>query len=141
MRNFGLTLAIVLAVGLLCACSERHKPEQYEMIWIEVGLWSIKVRPDGSGHYGFGSRGFDMAEFPAGTFDFAQLVEQMSKDLRTKSSSSRKYRVILDPKGDASGTVLYSRDQSTVRAVFERAFAAATNDRVEQLRKDHPPFR
>ncbi|WP_428940088.1 hypothetical protein [Fontivita pretiosa] len=132
-----LAAALALTSAPAAGCGE---PTPCELLTVESGAWFVRVRPDGSGVYGYGSGGAYGRSVRSGTFDFARLVSALSDNITSTRTDRYKYPVRFENEASASAPIKYTDDEHIVRCIFDAAFAANSDDLMQKLRAKHPPL-
>jgi hypothetical protein len=103
--------------------------------------WSMRIRRDGSGQVGFGSSIQDFASFPAGTFEFGPLHQQLRPLCTDRGSLATDYGISFVRMGETSTRAQYCRDDQAVRTIFGWAVSAADKrgTRIAEIYRTHPP--
>jgi hypothetical protein len=108
---------------------------------LTTGSWMLDIGPDGSATVGYGSSAGDFAKVPAGTFDFAEVYKKMVPVVQPGGSTPPFYAVCFQRRGASSTSAVYTQDEPTVLALFEKALAARDNSdagRLDELLKTYP---
>jgi len=146
-RTLFLCVAVVLAQLLLFQGLAHGEEKRSRAISVHTpNGWYLNIESDGSGRVGYGSSGPDSWGFKAGTFD----VEKVNKDLKALANDEKgKMRTHflfsleserLAP--DKPGQARYSRDNTVIPALFEKAIEAGQvkkSDRGALLLKEYSP--
>jgi RNA polymerase sigma factor (sigma-70 family) len=124
----------------------KEGPSGKALEYLSVSLmtpsgWHLQILTDGSGRVGYGSGGPDFAPLPAGTFDFARVVEELKKRTQAKGNIRDSYTVALNRRGTTRTVAVYTTDAEYVAGLFATARARARGfaDRLGALWSQRPP--
>ncbi len=120
-------------------------PGPSEYIGLSVSTpsgWNLRIAPDGSGSYGYGGGFADSVRLPAGTFDFAQVAEELKKRTRREGNTRTAYTVALHRRGVPVTVAVYTTDADYIGGLFTTARARETRSpggRIQSLWSLRPP--
>lgn len=119
-----------------------------EIMIFAGGAWTLQIRPDGSGVYGFGSTEGDSGDAPAGVFDFQKLVSMLRprgtspQERWNEKPNDEAQGVLLRMSGSRSVVPVEFQDDAIMPELFERAVAASRpSDQMKKLIEERAPFR
>jgi RNA polymerase sigma-70 factor (ECF subfamily) len=122
---------------------EKGKPSEYSSLSVMTPKgWNLRINPDGSGSYGYGSGFADTVALPAGTFDFADIAEELKKRTQPKGTTRTAYTVALHRPGVRVTVAVYTTDAEYVAGLFAAARARETRSpggRIQRVWSQSPP--
>jgi RNA polymerase sigma factor (sigma-70 family) len=120
-----------------------RKPSEYIGLSVSTPSgWNLRINPDGSGSYGYGSGFADSVTLPAGTFDFASIAEELKPRTKREGNVRTAYTVALHRRGVPVTVAVYTTDAEYVAGLFAAARAKSTRSpggRVQALWSLRPP--
>lgn len=105
--------------------------------------WNLIIRSDGSGKLRYGSSPLAVGAFPAGTFTFEELYNQIIGRLKARRVLRNDVAVALSKEGDVSVSANYIDDIPFMKSVFAvgAEHAVAWDSKTfKKLLTDYPPF-
>jgi hypothetical protein len=116
-----LCLLFFASLTIFCGCRSVKQSNQFAgiYIWTPTGWW-LKIKPDGSGEYGYGSS-FNIAHFATGTFNFEEIFNKLSATTFEDGNISEYCAVGLSKKDDIRPVGVYTKDKDLIRMIFELA--------------------
>jgi len=149
MRLAILTVALALlstSTTLLAQTTPSIPPfDQVAEINLQTNAWYLRIRPDGSGEFGYGSSGGDVATAPKQSFSLKEVYNLLVPHLLTEGNIQNATAVALRIKGLSPGAptyALYLHDKGIIKKIMSQAIDKSVPfepKRFNELLTNHPP--
>jgi len=120
--------------------------DQVNEIQLQTNAWYLRIRPDGSGQFGYGSSGFDVAMAPKQSFSLKEVYDLLVPHLLKEGNIQNATAVVLRVKGLPPGTpiyALYLYDKGITKKIVTQAINKSVSfdpKRFKELLANHPPI-
>lgn len=104
--------------------------------------WWLRIDTDGSGQVGYGSAFQDTARFSAGTFQLAELTDELTVACTIEGTIEHDTAVTFVSAMGRSAESLYCSDRYLIMPIFDRAVERAnlSGTRLHELYGAQPPL-